>query len=350
MRKATKLSIAAIAGLSFFGFNAINSQQHSTTQAYAASSISSKYNQYLSNVRVAKAAKQRQDFYYSNDLQGSWNTRDIGGVTTADGNFSVKPKRLIRGSDLAKLTKKGAKAAHQLNIKQIIDLRESQEIKKAADPGEGVKDSVGLNIPIKNIPVISLKEKIATTPAKNKYGEIYRYGYPLAFSKSAVNSYKDIFKAAMNNKNGAIMYHCIGGRDRTGTVSVLLLSALGVNKRNIYNDYLLSTYYIGLNKGRQNYVTQINQLNRFYSTIEAKYGNMDNYLHKVIGLSNKDIKKLRANYLTPNYSKLNQQKEIVKSNLQKWVSTQGSQRRVNKKAYYQSKASLQQLETTFKNF
>lgn len=39
-------------------------------------------------------------------------------------------------------------------------------------------------------------------------------------------------------------------------------------------------------------------LNTMYKAIDAKYGNMDNFLHKGLDLSNTQLKQLQANYLT----------------------------------------------------
>ena len=43
---------------------------------------------------------------------------------------------------------------------------------------------------------------------------------------------------------------------------------------------------------------KIADLITMYKAINAKYGNMDNFLHKGLGLSNTQLKQLQANYLT----------------------------------------------------
>ncbi len=43
---------------------------------------------------------------------------------------------------------------------------------------------------------------------------------------------KDVFKT-IANASGGVLYHCTAGKDRTGVVSAILLSFLGVSEEDI---------------------------------------------------------------------------------------------------------------------
>ena len=71
-------------------------------------------------------------------------------------------------------------------------------------------------------------------------------GYPwmLDFYKNLYSSdyslsqYKVFFDYLKDNKQGAVIFHCTAGKDRTGVGAILLLSALGVDRELIMADYL----------------------------------------------------------------------------------------------------------------
>lgn len=52
----------------------------------------------------------------------------------------------------------------------------------------------------------------------------------------------------LNAPSGGVLFHCVGGRDRTGIVAMLLLSAVGVEQEAIVHDYL-ETVRLGYLRG-----------------------------------------------------------------------------------------------------
>ena len=55
----------------------------------------------------------------------------------------------------------------------------------------------------------------------------------------AVKAYKQFFDILLDQEEGAILWHCSEGKDRTGLASLLILHALGVPPETIMEDYLL---------------------------------------------------------------------------------------------------------------
>jgi protein-tyrosine phosphatase len=45
--------------------------------------------------------------------------------------------------------------------------------------------------------------------------------------------------------DGPVMFHCMGGKDRTGMTAALLLSCLGVDRQIVLDDYELTSHFSG---------------------------------------------------------------------------------------------------------
>ena len=65
-------------------------------------------------------------------VDGASNFRDFGGYPTASGK-TVRWRQLYRSSKLSELTDMGLETFESLGIRMVIDLRTSDEIKKAPD-------------------------------------------------------------------------------------------------------------------------------------------------------------------------------------------------------------------------
>lgn len=155
-------------------------------------------------------------------IDGIYNTRDLGGWATVDGK-TVKQGLLYRGGALmpgggyqARLTADGkAYMMETLGIKTDLDIRgkgsESGETDESAIPGATL--------------IYTLTD-----------------GYMGAFR--AKNGYRDTFKAMADENNYPIYFHCTGGADRTGTVAFLVSALLGVAEENLIQDYELTTFSI----------------------------------------------------------------------------------------------------------
>lgn len=238
--------------------------------------------------RVGRVARQRSVYRYPSI---NWNARDLGGYYAGRG-YWTRPDKVFRGGYLRYIGKTGAGQMKALNINEVIDLR-SHRRQGGNDPQEPSRNN-RLGVVYKDYPVNTYRQKINLKYAKAHYGgEIYKYGAPFTTYRTARQAYRDIFDQLLRHKNGAIYFHCLEGRDRTGLVSALYLSALGVSRYNIYNDFLETDYY----RHKYTYRNQTAELNHFFNTIKAYYGNVHNYLRRGLGLSNHQIHQLRRNYL-----------------------------------------------------
>ena len=69
--------------------------------------------------------------------------------------------------------------------------------------------------------------------------------YSGAFSEKGMAINKNVFAVFMDDKNYPLIFHCIGGADRTGTVAMILEALLGVSEEDLWRDYL-TTGFVGV--------------------------------------------------------------------------------------------------------
>lgn len=62
------------------------------------------------------------------------------------------------------------------------------------------------------------------------------------FETSQKELYYQAFKVFIEPNNYPIYFHCVGGADRTGTIAALLLAYLGVSKKEIIQDYVVTSF------------------------------------------------------------------------------------------------------------
>lgn len=168
------------------------------------------------------------------------NTRDLGGMPAQDGRH-IKPGRLIRAAMLSEAKAKDLKTlTEKHNLKTIVDLRGDAEIGASPDPViEGVRyiknpilDSQTLGI--------SHEDDVSTVAKKMPEGHdhmIHVYEI-LAHNDRALSHFRKFIGYVLEQKEGAILWHCTAGKDRTGIAAMILETALGVPQDLIMEDYL----------------------------------------------------------------------------------------------------------------
>jgi protein-tyrosine phosphatase len=115
---------------------------------------------------------------------------------------------------------------------------------------------------------------------------------------------------------GAVLYHCTAGKDRTGWMTAILMSALDVPKGQIYNDFLDSNDNLAAgNKAlldglvAQGLVTdralwepilgvQREFLDAAFDQVQTSYGSFDRFLSDGLGIDGATLDALKAKLLT----------------------------------------------------
>lgn len=257
-------------------------------------------------------------------LTGVDNARQLGGYITTDGK-KIKDGVLLRSAKLSGATNEDiATLTGKYHLTEVIDLRVSAEIADNPDPViDGVTaDSVSVvdeSSPryITAATFVPTDDPVANAIALVENGTFSDTMYSsLVTDTYEINGFHDYFEKLLAHKDGAILFHCNTGKDRTGVGAVLLLSALGVDRETVMKDFALSNDYyaqkidtmVSETKQRTNDPTIIGgveaefganpaYMEKMLDTIDEKYGSMDVFLKEAIGLTDNDIIQLRAMYL-----------------------------------------------------
>lgn len=169
------------------------------------------------------------------------NFRDLGGIKNKEGK-TVKSKKLLRSGHLVNLDKKTQiTLTDTFNLTRIIDFRREFEISEAPDtPIEDV-EYVNLDLLGKmNAKNSSLADfaKLKSIEAVDKHMlGVYE---DLILNPGAQEGFTEFMDYILANKNGATIFHCFAGKDRTGYATALLLLLLDVEKEEIYKDFLVT--------------------------------------------------------------------------------------------------------------
>lgn len=282
---------------------------------------------------AATSSARKQALAYdmhSIGLTGVENARELVGYKTKDGR-TVKFGKLIRTGELTNMTADDRKKlVKKYRLVKDIDFRSDRDIRSDGEDPKmtGVEYcrypfSSSQNI-LTSMEGLELgKDLVVELATLNRGGDLvgtyFKAGYRVMYtSEQGIAMFKGFFKELLDANGGAVLWHCVSGKDRTGNAAILLLTVLGVDRKTIIEDYMLTNDYaadeiessydriLSLTGSR----ALANDLSLFsgvgrdwikesFRTIEANYGSVDNFLKKEIGLTAKDYKKLQNAYLTP---------------------------------------------------
>jgi protein tyrosine/serine phosphatase len=154
--------------------------------------------------------------------------RDLGGIRTTDGR-TIRRGALVRARSLDALGEDGWTALHELGVRTLIDLRNDDE-RAAAPAPDGI---TAIHLPLDG----SDREFWAEWSAD------WRFGTPVYYAPH-ISRFPERSLAVLTTiayaRPGGVLFHCMGGRDRTGMITMLVLALLGVAREDIAADYELS--------------------------------------------------------------------------------------------------------------
>lgn len=242
-------------------------------------------------------------------MEGAYNFRDTGGYKTSDGKEVVLGK-VYRSDAIDKLTDKDLATFKSRKISTVVDFRGVEEAKKAQDRLPQNTNYLLCPAGSNNLPTAQDMAKMFKD--KNFLFDMYGEGGLPYFGER----YRPLFvKLLTLEPNEALLFHCTGGRDRTGMASALFLKILGVPQDIIESDYVASNYYLAKNPTMTNMSAGLAKMTgmtedeikkqmalrpelirNFFSTITTKYGSVENFLQVEMGIGPKEISILRQKY------------------------------------------------------
>ena len=276
-------------------------------------------------------------------LQGVANARELGGYVMQDGR-RIRRGRLLRSGNLFTATDADlARLERVYRLRHIVDFRMKSEADRSPDRPVPGADSILLptvdpskdewsgavgravaRAAARSGDMRAAKEAAADPVAifmelaRHPEGQAMARGmYPtLLFSEFTQLQYTTFFNRVLSTTDGAVLWHCAQGKDRTGIGAALLLAALGADMELIIADFDMSNIFyreqmdtlsaqlreegcdaaaldaiqsfIGVNTPRFAKALQL---------VEHEYGSLQDYLLNQICLSEDDIRQLRGMFL-----------------------------------------------------
>ncbi|GAA0912142.1 tyrosine-protein phosphatase [Nonomuraea longicatena] len=179
------------------------------------------------------------------DLQGAVNMRDLGGLPTVDGG-TVKAGRVFRSDNLQGLTEDDvARLVTDLKLRHVVDLRSDVEVALEGPAPltrlpEVVHHRMSFHVePGRNTDVeadtIDI-DKVLPWQDRELDEELRVNGIYFGYLRERPDSVVGALRALALDE-GAAVFHCAAGKDRTGVLAALALEVAGVTREAIVADY-----------------------------------------------------------------------------------------------------------------
>ena len=258
-------------------------------------------------------------------LDGQSNFRDIGGYRTVDGK-TVRWGQVYRSGELPRLNDSDVDRLDTLRLATVVNFLTIGEID--ARGKDRLPDGINEEpLPISGEAEQDLAKVVLEARQTADFSkvpvELNSEVHRLLTGDAAKEQYATLLRHVADPANRPLVFHCSHGVHRTGTATAILLSALGVPWETVREDYLLSNVYrkeeverriaqlrqmasekqgippeeVDMTNIRAFYILEGSYIDATRDEILKQYGSMDAYLHRGLGLSDVEIKKLKDELL-----------------------------------------------------
>jgi protein-tyrosine phosphatase len=257
-------------------------------------------------------------------LEGAPNFRDIGGYATADGHH-VKWDEVFRSNELSKLTPADTAKVASLKVAAVVDLRTEEERQHAPSVWSPLPTDVYVSPKPTLAPLMHTILAEAATPEGARAGLVKFYSQ---MPDDYRTEYAAMFRRIAEGELPMVV-HCTAGKDRTGVAMALLLTAVGVPRQTVVDDYTLTEKLVppagaaaksavpvggsgggGTPAQPQSPLAQLPEESRValwrsdplyiesaLDSMVREYGSIDAYLERGLGLSKPEIDSVRRRLL-----------------------------------------------------
>lgn len=248
-------------------------------------------------------------------LEGGVNFRDLGGYETDDGR-QVAWRKIFRCGHLGDLTATDMDALAHLKVTQVHDFRRLEEQQRT--PSQPVKATIYNDYEMHIGSMSKFWEYMTSDQLTAESAHELVVGSYRNCIDDVAPHYSRLFQSLLSNTDNASVFHCSAGKDRTGMAAALILSALGVSREKIIEDYMLTLEHFDsvrlmgiveqhlrdakVERWDRNWLIPYCSVHRdnidaFFDGVEARYDSVDDYLTRGLGLSTTDKANLQAAYL-----------------------------------------------------
>lgn len=249
-------------------------------------------------------------------LERVHNLRDIGGKP-GHGDSVVRMQRLYRSGSPDAMTVADRDTLHGLGIVTMIDLRSRfEQDHRPYEWDHKVSAPIAHD---KSVAAIFEQFQAGTLSSEQleDWWSLTRiYDAPFDHLAALRRVFDTLLEAG---DEGAVLYHCTGGKDRTGLVTALILEALGCPRHEIREDFLRTNtdvedlmkrseeFAAFVEKARKTGLTsdalfsltgvKTEWLDKLFHAIERRHGTVTRYLEEAVGIGETGVERLRALYL-----------------------------------------------------
>ena len=252
------------------------------------------------------------------ELDGAVNARDLGGLPTQDGG-RIATRTLLRSDNLQDLSQADvAKLVDDIGLTTVIDLRSSLETdSEGPSPLDAVPGVQHLHLSVlpevgKRTDVVAEALLLKRARDQARYPDDAMCGHYLGYLEDRPEAVAGAVRAIADAR-GAALVHCAAGKDRTGVVIALALTAVGVPAEEVVADYaatderieailrrLISsaTYESDLKDSQiDRHRPRPETMKAFLEQVQARYGGVTQWLADH-GFGPEDQGRLRARLVT----------------------------------------------------
>jgi protein-tyrosine phosphatase len=237
--------------------------------------------------------------------EGCANVRDLGGLPTDDGG-RTRRGGIVRADNVRRLTDDGWRSLVEHGVRRVVDLRFPEEL--AEDPpSDSPVEVVHISL-LGDARTEEWLDEFNEAMDNSPDAEAYLVWSYLEFLERFKRQFARVFDAlATAPDDGPVVVHCMGGKDRTGIVSALMLRLAGVPYDAIGEDYAVTA--ANLEPSTSRWIPAIEDeaerakweklrdtpagaMIRVVEEIERRYGDVASYL-RAAGLTNEQVDRLR---------------------------------------------------------
>jgi len=242
-------------------------------------------------------------------LQGMDNFRDVAGTTTAytTRNDGVMREGVFYRSNALTPTPADLAILNTLNITTVVDLRTPAEIATTPDTLPGGAKYINVDLIGQSGSTSSITSSLAGMNAASVNTLMEDGERNFVTNNYARQGLSQVFRE-LAEADGAALFHCTAGKDRTGWTAAILQSIAGVDSATIMQDYLATNEYTAARINAtvaalpasmgETYRTlmgvQANWLQAGFDQTLISYGSVDNYLKQGLGLDQATLYVLRG--------------------------------------------------------
>lgn len=241
-------------------------------------------------------------------FDGALNVRDLGGITTATGQ-QVRFGIAYRSDDLADLSVVDLAELEERSVKTVVDFRNPEEAEARPSRLPRGAEVVSTPFPPGDKTAAEVMEllvggELTTDIAHEILLDSYRH-----VTETGGPVMAELIRSIINRP--PVLFHCAGGKDRTGVAAAVILSILGVDRGQVIDDYMLtndrltdqsSTFQLRLAEYPEESrhvllalgLAKTAFIERSLDIIDRDFGGIDNYALNQLMLTQNEIDELRA--------------------------------------------------------